>query len=473
MKQDRQQLVKPHLLGIVLLTAIGCSEGQSGGQPQTEKPAAPSLSEPKEAVSSATLPAFRYRLVADGLPVEGRWKSTPVFADVNQDGFLDLATHPRLAEGARVWLGNGKGTWTDASQGLAMDTSCGGGIRFGDINKDGRLDVAVADHCQGVFVYLGDGQGHWRVTTEKLNSELARKMASEDPEGNTFSGAEDLAVGDVNEDGFLDIVASGSDQGGFTVYLGNGTGKNWKEAKADGLPSGEDPEAGDEEAGGWANKLLLHDMNGDGHLDVVSSYYLGPRVWWGDGKGHWQSQSKGLARTILGGLYRGIAVADLNRDGRVDLAVANAVNGAEAFLQNADGSWQGPIDMMPVMKGGAQAIALGDLNKDGHTDVVVGGQLLRSPDSQYGVFIRCGDGKGGWTEAQETSLPTTGLEVTWGITLADVNGDNRLDMAVSTGGAMGRKRAEFGESPQKVAGGKDKETLPRMQVWINEGTSRG
>lgn len=472
MKQDRH--VKPHLLGIALLTAIGCSEGQGGGQnkPQAEKTPAP-LSQPEKAGSSASLPAFRYRLAADGLPIEGRWKSTPVFADVNRDGFLDLAAHPRLGEGARVWLGNGKGTWTDASQGLAMETSCGGGIRFGDINKDGHLDVAVADHCQGVFAYLGDGQGHWRVITEKLNSELARKMAAEDPEGSSFSGAEDLAVGDVNEDGFLDIVASGSDQGGFTVYFGDGTGKNWKEAKADGLPSGEDPEAGDEETGGWANKLLLHDMNGDGHLDVVASYYLGPRVWWGDGKGHWQSQSKGLARTILGGLYRGIAVADLNGDGRTDLAVANAVNGAEAFLQNADGSWQGPIDMMPVMKGGAQAIALGDLDKDGHTDVVVGGQLVRSPDSQYGVFILCGDGKGGWTEAQRTGLPTTGLEVTWGVTLADVNGDNRLDIAISTGGAMGKKRAEFGESPQKIADSKDKQILPHMQVWINEGTSCG
>ena len=116
---------------------------------------------------------------------------------------------------------------------------------------------------------------------------------------------------------------------------------------------------------------------------------------------------------------------------------------------------------------------LGNLDKDGHTDVVVGGQLVQSPDSQYGVFIRCGDGKGGWTEAQGTNLPTTGLEVIWGITLADVNGDNRLDIAISTGGAMGKKRVEFGESPQKVAGSKDKQSLPHMQVWINEGTSCG
>jgi hypothetical protein len=36
----------------------------------------------------------------------------------------------------------------------------------------------------------------------------------------------------------------------------------------------------------------------------VASYYNGPRVWHGDGQGHWQEQSKGLPRTILGGLFR-------------------------------------------------------------------------------------------------------------------------------------------------------------------------
>src|SRR3954471_9095530 len=101
--------------------------------------------------------SLKYALAAQALPQDGIWKSTPVFADVNEDGFLDLAAHPRLGAGAHVWLGDGKGTWREASEGLALSFSCGGGVAFGDIDKDGHLDLAVADHCAGVFIYLGDG----------------------------------------------------------------------------------------------------------------------------------------------------------------------------------------------------------------------------------------------------------------------------------------------------------------------------
>jgi VCBS repeat protein len=145
----------------------------------------------------------------------------------------------------------------------------------------------------------------------------------------------------------------------MAVYFGDGSGKNWQEAKeADGLPSAEDPEPGDAKQAGWANELLLHDINGDRHLDVVASYYNGPRVWCGDGKGHWQAHSNGLPRTLYGGLFRRIAVADINRDGRMDLATTHVVNGPQVFLQNADGSWQGAIDVLPAMKGGAEGRAI-------------------------------------------------------------------------------------------------------------------
>jgi hypothetical protein len=84
-------------------------------------------------------------------------------SDVNKDGFLDLAAMPRLENGPRVWLGNGKGQWADSSSGLFRrhPSSCGGGLSFDDINRDGHLDMAAADHCQGLFVYLGDGAGRW------------------------------------------------------------------------------------------------------------------------------------------------------------------------------------------------------------------------------------------------------------------------------------------------------------------------
>ena len=160
-----------------------------------------------------------------------------------------------------------------------MPASCGGGVAVGDVNRDGHRDLVVADHCGGVFVYLSDGQGHWKASTEGLNPARSRTQPLSEDEDTPLRGAEDVALGDVTKDGFLDLVVAASYQGGFSVYVGDGSGTNWKEVTVpDGLPSDIDPEPGDEYRAGWANRVLLTDIDADGHLDVVASYYAGPRV---------------------------------------------------------------------------------------------------------------------------------------------------------------------------------------------------
>ena len=239
----------------------------------------------------------------------------------------------------------------------------------------------------------------------------------------------------------MDLVVASRAEGGITVYFGDGSGRVWKEAGSDGLPKS-----------GWANKLLLRDIDGDGHLDVVAAYYAGPRVWRGDGKGHWKSYSNGLPSPNTGGLYRGLAVGDVNEDGRLDIVAANARNGPEVYLQTEDGKWQQTPAPLPSMTGGAKSVALGDLDRDGHLDMVVGGSPS-SAEIDYGLFILRGDGKGGWTETRNTNLPSIGLTPIWGITVGDVNGDGLLDLAVATGTIPAQRQTN--------------EPLPRMQVWLN------
>jgi hypothetical protein len=385
-------------------------------------------------------PKLKFSLAAYGLPKDGIWKSTPVFADVNGAGVLDMAALSRLGNGAHVWLANGKNTWRDASEGLWVPQSCGGGLGLGDFNRDGHIDLAVADHCAGVFVYLADGRGHWKASTRALNPAASLHKVSDDSVENELVGAEDIAVGDVNEDGYLDLVVSSRMDGGITVYYGDGSGKSWKEATSDGLPKT-----------GWANKILLQDIDGDGHLDIIASYYEGPKIWRGDGRGHWRDYSRGLPVSQAGGLYRGIAVGDVNEDGRLDLAVANIRTGPEIYFQTSNGAWQPAPPFRSRIKGGATALALGDLDGDGHLDLVVGGS--RSFSSQYGLFVFRGNGKGEWTQFR-TDLPSDGLTFIWGVALADLNGDGLLDLAVATG-----------EAPVKRP---KTEEFPRLQVWIND-----
>lgn len=374
-------------------------------------------------VSGAEVPS---RLVFtpcnEGLPLRGMWKCDPVFADVNGDGFLDLAATPRLEDGPHVWLGNGRGQWTDSSSGLAMSPrSCGGGVSVGDVNVDGYPDLVVADHCSGAFVYLGDGSGQWQPVTEALYPQEAIPADAGSATAMMYKGAEDIDVGDVDGDGLLDLLVGSSDQGGINVYLGDGTGRNWKRS-SEGLPTS-----------GWTNRLMLVDMNGDERLDIAAAYCMGPRVWLNDGEGAWTPASTGLPEPITYGLFTGLAVGDVNEDGRVDIAVANWVDGPEVHLQQEDGSWRKSPDVFPEMRGGAIGLALGDIDGEGHLDIVVSGRLGLEGGYIRGVFLLRGDGAGGWTYMKDCGLPSTGLAATVGIALGDINDDGILDVAASSG----------------------------------------
>jgi len=428
-------------------------------------------------------PAPKFALSASGLAETGMWKCTPILADINGDGHLDILAINRLEDGVHVWLGDGRGNWRDSSQGLANPSSaCGGGIAYGDINKDGFLDLAVADHCSGVYVFLQQPDGSWKRVVERLHPPIDKNIVTEGNEDTVvfFIGAEDIAMGDINSDGCLDIVAPASDQGGFGVYLGDCSGRNWKSVTDSGLPNMSNPEPEDEDNAGWANRVILADINKDGHLDVLASYYRGPRVWLGDGKGFFQNASAGLPAPLIGGLYRGLDYGDINGDGLLDLVAANDVNGPEGYLQQPDGTWKSLGDLMPSMQNGAVGIALGDFTHSGRLDMVVAGRKEKARGSNYGLYFLKNDGTGRFQELTNTDLPPRGVSVAWGVAVGDVNEDGHLDFIAATGGSVTGPEPGKPKKPRKSLKKKEaKEVkedaaipelpLPRMQAWVNQG----
>ncbi len=425
------------VFAFVVSTAAGCSQigGKSPAAVVRQVPAAVSTS------------GLSYSAASEGLPNAQIWKSQIAFGDINEDGYADLAAVSRLADGAWAWISNGQGSWQAAGDGMPREQFCGGGVDFADINNDGMMDLAVADHCKGVFVFLGDGGGKWRGASSGLPT----------------IGSEDVTLGDFNNDGCIDLASVAAQEEGVRAFYGNCAGV-WRES-SEGLS-----------IDNWGNGIEMADVNGDGNLDIAAAYSAGPRVWLGDGKGTWSESSVGLPAPEVHGLYWGIAVGDLNGDGRPDLVAGSqmppqpnscgppsseicAGGGVEAFLQQADGTWQFSNQGLKPMN--SLGVAIGDLNNDGNQDIIaVGKRALSQIGGVYGIFPYLGDGKGNWTAAEDTGLPSSGRMRTWGVDVADVNKDGVLDVAVAFGDVVHPtwRSGKSGSTPQRGHFGS-------MEVW--------
>lgn len=232
-------------------------------------------------------------------------------ADLNGDGKLDFVMafprRPGAVAGAYVTLGNGDGTFQEARAAYTAPSTYAGLVLV-DFNKDGRLDI-VTSGGGFVSVLLGNGDGTFPFTGTDF------PVAS-----GTFIPS--LAVGDLNGDGALDVVAP--DTGGRTlnVFLGKGDG-TLLEAKQ--FPCGLDPA-----------DVKVADLNVDGLPDIVATNDSGPgnpgTVAVLAGKGDGTFDPYVAFGTGMG--PHAVSIADLDGDTRPDLVVANKNDGTVSVLLN-------------------------------------------------------------------------------------------------------------------------------------------
>ncbi len=181
------------------------------------------------------------------------------------------------------------------------------------------------------------------------------------------------------------------------------------------FPAGADPRA-----------VVTADFNNDGHLDLATSNYDeatgdgAVSVLLGNGGGSFQA-----AKTSATGPYPvSLAAGDFNADGKIDLATANASGynaGVSILLGQSDGTFAAPVGVSAYGEF-TNSVATGDMNADGKLDLVVSSGVL------YGyVSVLLGHGDGTFADAQ----PSGEYSPFYSVTLADINGDGKLDVATT------------------------------------------
>jgi hypothetical protein len=330
--------------------------------------------------------------------------------DVNNDRRPDLVATSSSDRRVAVLLGQGDGGFALPAAGLMEVPENPHEIAVGDLNRDGNLDIALASH-ESYNVVLLHGDGRGGFRPA-ANSPLAMKDGRQ-------PHTHGLGIADFNADGNPDLATVNSnDDNDVAVALGDGRGGF---TRAGGSPFAVGPAP---------YPMALGDLDSDGRMDIVVTSTGLSRTsgaaaaaerltaLFGDGRGGFKRSAIPVktARTWYA------AFGDLNGDGKQDLVTTHT---EDRLLSVLLGDGRGKFTELPnsPLDLGEKAwyVAVADLNHDRHADVVAA--------ADTGLRVMLGDGRGGFTPAPGSPFATG--KGTWRLAVGDVNADGKADVAAS------------------------------------------
>lgn len=284
-----------------------------------------------------------------------------------------------------------------------------------DADGDKDLDIVVAHEFGPNLYFLNDGKGMFALATP------ARMPV-------TFKDHEEIAAGDFDGDGDVDLVFACEDDKAKVYYLNDGQG-NFTDVSAR-LPQQ-----------GVSNGVTAADLDKDGDLDLVFTNAGPDFILINDGKGNFADESKArLLETAT--VSQDVKAGDVDGDGDLDLVFGNE-DGNALFLNDGNARFTDASANLPkrATPEETRKVALSDIDGDKDLDLyfanvaLTTGQPGKQFDRQDRILIN--DGKGRFKDETEKRLPKDDENGAHGA-LIDLDGDGDLDILSShlTSGGM-------------------------------------
>jgi hypothetical protein len=336
----------------------------------------------------------------------GKTPNSIEVADLNKDKIPDLVIANGGDSSVTILLGKGNGTFREADGSPFYAGSSPNDIVIADFNKDGKPDLAFANHTKKYLTVLaGDGKGGFKPLSGSPFSV------------NVFPHTHGIATGDFNKDGNPDLVTDSWGNDRLEVLFGNN--KHGFNTPGMFISVGKHP----------YQRIRTADLNKDGNMDIVTTNLDGNNttILLGDGKGGFHQPAG--SPFACGDSPFGVAIGDINGDGKPDLAIVNSPtitsnNTGKDGLSILLGDGTGKFVTMPgspfTTGKSPSRVAIGDINGDGINDIAVANYNGNS----ITIFLMNKKTVASSYTIQVGQKPD-------GIAIADIDGDGKKDILVT------------------------------------------
>jgi hypothetical protein len=281
-------------------------------------------------------------------------------------------------------------------------------IAVGDLNHDGKPDIAVGNEDGTATVLLNDGMDSFHPAP-----------------GSPFQAGHlpnDIVIVDMNRDGNPDLVIVNTQSPYLTILLGDGKGGFHP---ASGSPI-------DVHSNPHPHGIAVADFNADGIPDVVTDSWANNQIelLLGDGQGG--LRTPGTFFTVGRRPYERLRSADFNHDGHPDVVTTNLDDDTVSILMGDGKGGLHPAPGSPFPAGAKPwQVAIDDINHDGNADlIVIPYDRDVANETQIVVTVLLGDGKGGFRAMPTPPLRLTGCRGAASVAAGDIEGNGLHDIAV-------------------------------------------